>query len=95
MENNISNKTLSSLCSTCVHENVCMYLQSYKGNILQCEEFSTEDNQMTDKNIIIQKEENKIQEQENRTGLCKNCDLRKTCMLYSPDRVVWHCEEYL
>ena len=28
------------------------------------------------------------------TGLCTDCENRKTCMLRGPEGGVWHCEEY-
>jgi len=28
-------------------------------------------------------------------GICKNCDNRKTCMNAKPERIIWHCEEYV
>jgi hypothetical protein len=27
-------------------------------------------------------------------GLCRNCDVRETCLYRNPETIVWFCEEY-
>ena len=93
MENNLSNIADSDLCSTCNHETGCMYRQNYKGKVIFCEEFEIEDIIEGSQYVEIQNDNNKINS-ENYTGLCRNCDLRKTCMLCTPAKIIWHCEEY-
>ncbi|MDD5571271.1 MAG: hypothetical protein PHD97_08975 [Bacteroidales bacterium] len=90
-----SNINNSSICSTCINEVSCIHRQSFKGKILQCEEFEIENTSEKSQYLKTNNEDDNKNDTENFTGLCKNCDLRKTCKLYSPDRVNWYCEEYL
>lgn len=85
----------SGLCSTCKHVNGCMYRETFKGKILQCEEFDVElFNDMS--NQVVNKKESKATAESNSTiGLCVNCDVRKTCTLQLSEKEVWFCREYV
>lgn len=79
-----------SICSSCSHENNCIYLKNASGNIFQCEEFELEP---------VKKAEALIAEQvdtceNNFTGLCKNCKEQGHCHLQNCNSVIWHCEEF-
>ncbi|MFA4851871.1 MAG: hypothetical protein WC868_05570 [Bacteroidales bacterium] len=94
MENNFSNIVDSGLCSTCIHKTGCMYRKTFKGKIIQCEEFEITENSTGKSQYVKNQIDVNNSDSENYTGLCKNCDLRKTCMLYSSDKINWNCEEY-
>jgi len=79
-----------SICSSCRHQNNCMFLQNAPGNIYQCEEFELEPVKKAETLIsdLIEECEN------NFTGLCKSCKERGNCHLHSDNTVIWHCEEF-
>lgn len=37
----------------------------------------------------------KVEEKVAYTGLCVNCDERKSCKIRKAEYVIWHCEEYI
>jgi len=81
------------LCSTCIHFANCTTRQSFKGKILQCEEFDD----YLPKQILTgeKKEEEKTPVQYSPLkGLCMNCDFASSCKLFKPDIGVWFCNEY-
>jgi len=91
---NMQTKDYHDLCVTCRHFSTCMYVNSGTRPVHYCEEFEVyafrplvENSNPTESNV-----EN---EEPVFFGLCKNCGNRLTCMNASPDRIIWHCEEYI
>jgi hypothetical protein len=82
------------LCLTCKYQSSCVYLKNREGPILYCEEFEIqpypEGNQASKPAESKPGEEHPVY-----GGLCKNCGHLETCMNASPDRIIWHCEEYI
>ncbi len=80
------------ICSTCNNRPECLSFQkSMQINkpVMYCEEF---DNFVA--GMEIDAGENEMIPGRS-TGLCINCEVRKTCMLPSPEGGVLHCEEYV
>jgi hypothetical protein len=86
----------NDLCVTCMNKSSCMYIKNGAGPVYHCEEFE---------NYPFRPEEvssNPLNPAKKKTeeilvfyGLCKNCGNRMTCMNASPERIIWHCEEYV
>jgi hypothetical protein len=82
------------LCSTCRHRSSCIYILNGRGPVQYCEEFEIDPTQpMAGFSEPVQP--NPEEEEPVYGGICKNCGNRKTCMNASPDRIIWHCEEYV
>lgn len=85
------------LCMTCNNSPTCFYRAS-RGPGLFCEMFDdyTEPVVRTIDRRVSPKVESRGSEQDTftYTGLCSNCDHRRTCALSKPEGGVWHCEEY-
>ena len=91
---NIQKDDYNDLCVTCKHFSSCMSVNSGTRPIRYCEEFEVyafrpvketanpNESQMESEELVFY-------------GLCKNCGNRLTCMNASPDRIIWHCEEYV
>lgn len=90
MTNHIQ-ETETGLCSTCIHNANCTTRISFKGKILQCEEF---DDTTFPENIPIVVKEKQTVSYAALKGLCMNCDLASTCTFPKPETGVWNCNEY-
>ncbi len=94
IKNDSTNKQYNDLCDTCKNLSTCVYIKTGKRPVLYCEEFEIHEvRKVQDVPPLIDpktEEEHPVF-----TGLCKNCDNRRTCMNAKPDRVIWHCEEYV
>ena len=84
----------NDLCSTCKNYSICMYVRSGNRPVQYCEEFENQVlrpvEESPNPNPSVTKEEKLVF-----YGLCKNCGNRMTCMNASPERIIWHCEEYV
>jgi len=87
------------LCLTCKQANTCSFPRDFNRPILQCEEF---DGYVLPK---ISKETpfkaslktvsgSRKKEVAKHTGLCTNCENRKTCTYPKTGKTIWCCEEY-
>ncbi len=84
----------TDLCVTCKNYSSCMYVKNGKRPIHHCEEFEVyEFRPAKEHRDPVQTKKKK--EELIYYGLCKNCGNRFTCMNASPDRIIWHCEEYV
>jgi hypothetical protein len=81
------------LCSTCNHNLNCSTLKSFKGEILQCEEFDDYIPQQIRKKEKTNEKKSPVQYSPLK-GLCLNCDFAGSCTLFKPDTGVWFCNEY-
>jgi len=80
----------NSICSSCIHEKNCTYVNNSKGNIIECEEFEVEPFKKAQALV-----EEQITDCNNQySGLCKTCSEHSRCLLHSTDAVIWHCEEF-
>lgn len=91
--NNHNENDNLGLCSTCTHIAGCITRQTFKGKIMQCEEFETP--------IVVAEihstafsQKKSANPYSNLKGLCMNCDLVATCTLPKAVTGVWHCNEY-
>lgn len=83
----------SGLCSTCRYASCCINLKSSKSTIWECELFEIFlYKPVKEESTAINNEENDCA---GYTGLCKNCENRKTCRCSTSEGGIWHCEEYL
>ncbi len=82
------------LCVTCRHQASCIYARNRVGPVHHCEEFEApEFRPVKETGKSVEKKTGK--QEIIYYGLCKNCGNRFTCMNASPDRIIWHCEEYV
>ena len=81
------------LCSTCNHNVNCSTRKSFKGKILQCEEFDDYVPQQIRKEEKANEKKTAVQ-CASAKGLCLNCDLASTCTLPKHESGVWFCNEY-
>jgi hypothetical protein len=90
----LPNDAYDDLCVTCKNYDSCIFVKNGKRPVHRCEEFEIHE-------LRPVKESGNPGNPENRDegpvfyGLCKNCGNRLTCMNASPDRIIWHCEEYV
>ncbi|KPL08869.1 MAG: hypothetical protein AMS26_23680 [Bacteroides sp. SM23_62] len=93
-DKNTKGEESKDLCVTCRYHSSCIYIRNGEGPVHFCEEFEVHPYRhiIGCSNPVESKE---IEENPVYGGLCKNCDNRKTCMNASPDRIIWHCEEYV
>ena len=91
---NIQKDANNDLCVTCKNFPSCMYVKSGSRPIRNCEEFEVHEFRpvIESANPI---ESDLESEELVYYGLCTNCGNRITCMNSSPDRIIWHCEEYV
>lgn len=82
--------SIRSICSSCRHEDDCIFNQNTAENIFQCEEFELEPVKKAE--AIISDQADECEQQY--TGLCKNCKEQGHCHLHSENSVIWHCEEF-
>lgn len=93
-EDNIQRDDYNDLCVTCKNFSSCMYIKNGTRPIHHCEEFENYTfRPVKESSNLIQS--NTKEEKLVFYGLCKNCGNRMTCMNASPDRIIWHCEEYV
>jgi hypothetical protein len=86
----------NDLCVTCKNFSSCIYVKNGNRPVHYCEEFevytySPATEITSPVSLKVKKKEEKLIFY----GLCKNCGNRMTCMMASPDRIIWHCEEYV
>ncbi len=84
----------NDLCVTCKNSSSCMYVKHGKRPVYRCEEFEVYSYRPVNRNNAEPKQE-VMEDNPSFTGICKNCGNRKTCMNAKPDRVIWHCEDYV
>ena len=95
----------NSLCMTCKNKSSCIFIENGNRPVQHCEEFEVyayriiikgtpplEQKVMVDKSHFRRKGK---EDKPSLSGICKNCDNRKTCMNAKPERIIWHCEEYV
>ena len=86
----------NDLCLTCRNYESCMYVKAGTRPVYHCEEFENYPFRPVNENSDpIKTARQKKEEKLVFYGLCKNCGNRMTCMNASPDRIIWHCEEYV
>lgn len=93
MTNHIIENEQSGLCSICIYFANCTTRQSFKGKILQCEEF---DDYMPQQIVKEEKKgggESPVQYAPLK-GLCMNCDYADSCTIPKPESGIWYCNEY-
>ena len=84
----------NDLCTTYKNKYTCMYIKNEHRPIQRCEEFEVHCYRPVFQNRPALKQK-VAKDKPSFSGICKNCDNRKTCMNAKPDRVIWHCEEYI
>ncbi len=95
MKNNLNQKDhFNDLCVTCKNNSSCMYIKNGHRPVQRCEEFEVYSYRPVIQKIPTLKRK-VVKDNPSFLGICKNCDNRKTCMNAKPDRVIWHCEEYV
>lgn len=95
MKDTSTNKNrLEGICLTCKNNSSCIYIKNGKGPVQYCEEFEVYSYRPVIENIPIFRRTPK-EEKPALKGICKNCDNRKDCMNAKPERIIWHCEEYV
>ena len=94
IEDSSQKETFKDLCVTCKNYSACMYVKSGTRPIHHCEEFENYAFRPVKESSNPVKSDTK-EEKLVFYGLCKNCGNRMTCMNASPERIIWHCEEYV
>jgi len=84
----------NDLCVSCKKFTSCIYVKNGNRPVYYCEEFEVSSYQPEKESSPADISEKK-EEKKEFCGLCKNCGNRMTCMMASPDRIIWHCEEYV
>jgi hypothetical protein len=96
----------NDLCTTCNNPPVCDSTRAGRRPVYFCEQF--DDYKKPDviqrpglpekKPKVISEPESSVEQielaDEKHIGICKNCDLRETCMNACAEGGIWHCEEY-
>ena len=94
IENGIKKEVYNDICITCKNYTSCIQIRNGKRPIHFCEEFENElPPPLKERSNPVEarlKEEKLVF-----YGICKNCGNRMTCMNASPERIIWHCEEYV
>ena len=97
----MSAKKRSGVCASCVRAVNCQYLAGSARPILNCDEHDGGRNSVSpasDRTVVRPPARPRVGEPERPDGvlgLCRTCDLAKTCVFTKPESGVWHCEEYL
>ena len=94
-----TNMEYRSLCSSCKNDPDCTFKKNRPKPSLYCEEFEvdtspsvkTTGKYKSPETTSVDAEED---DSSKFTGLCINCDNRKTCAFPKPEGGIWHCEEY-
>jgi len=97
--------SLSGLCVTCKNKTFCIFIEKGNRPVQQCEEFEVysyrtiiPDTPPSEEEMIedYSRSMRKVKEDKPALeGICKNCDNRKTCVNANPERIIWHCEEFV
>lgn len=87
-------ENFTDLCVTCKNKSSCMYIKSGNRPVQRCEEFEVYSYRPVRKRKPRVKQKVK-EENPVFAGICRNCANHGTCMNARPERVIWHCEEYL
>ena len=82
------------ICSTCKHQNGCVYLSKTTEPIFHCNEFETVEAEPVKTAVQEPQTEEKQTDTQTFKGLCVNCANRHTCKIHKPESGIWHCEEY-
>lgn len=87
------------LCLTCKQANTCNFPRDIGRPIMNCEEFDGYVLHKTSKETpyrVHSRSSSTCRSKEitEYTGLCINCDNRKTCSFPKSGKTVWCCEEY-
>ena len=93
-DNSYQNEDFNDLCVTCKNYSTCLYIKNASRPIHYCEEFENYAFRPVKESSNPVKSDTK-EEKLVFHGLCKNCGNRMTCMNASPERIIWHCEEYV
>lgn len=83
----------NDLCTTCNNPPVCDSTKAKRRPVHNCEQF---DNHVPPKPVFRISKEKPDEEPDysGYTGICKNCEIRETCMSSGTEGGIWHCEEY-
>ncbi|MCX6646351.1 MAG: hypothetical protein NTY09_08340 [bacterium] len=96
----------NDLCTTCNNPPVCDSTRAGRRPVYFCEQFddykkpgeAQRPGSPAKKSKVISEPEPPMEQiqaaGEKYTGICKNCDLRETCMNACAEGGIWHCEEY-
>ena len=92
-------KKYPGLCSTCKNAPFCTFSRDRQKPVLNCEEFEVDTdplvkNAENDDPVEIVSADAGKKDLNKFTGLCINCDNRRTCTFPKPEGGIWHCEEY-
>jgi hypothetical protein len=79
------------LCCICVYDSTCIYRGDAKQPKLCCELFDVDVSAPAFRSAAACDDADAI---DGKSGLCYNCENRKTCTIRSLEGDVWHCEEY-
>jgi hypothetical protein len=94
IEDSNQNEAYNDLCVTCKYFSSCISVRNGTRPVYYCEEFEAYTYRPV-KESTTPAQADKKEEKLVFNGLCKNCGNRMTCMMASPDRIIWHCEEYV
>ena len=83
------------LCASCKNADNCEYLKIAQKPVLQCAEFQGFGSRpMKEVPENKSKKNDEADESSKFMGLCRTCEIRKTCKYPKPEGGVWHCDEY-
>jgi len=87
----------AGLCSTCKNDPTCMYEAASNSAVLQCEQFELAPPAKAARPAPTKAQplSSTATDTNGYTGLCSNCENRKTCIYPKPEGGVWHCDEYI
>ena len=88
------------LCSTCKNAPACTFLRDPRKTVVCCEEFDGDlprarKPTAKERSPLSQSYAARDEDSARFSGLCSNCENRKSCVFPKPEGGVWHCEEYL
>ena len=88
-----------SLCSNCENDPDCNFKKNFQKPSFYCEEFEVAacppvETTKKAKSVAGKPINVKDEDSGKLTGLCSNCDNRRTCTFPKPEGGIWHCEEY-
>ena len=83
------------LCASCKNAAKCEYLKIAPKPVLQCAEFQGfESRPLKEVSDIKSKKTDEEKDSSKFMGLCRTCEIQKTCKYPKPEGGVWHCDEY-
>ena len=96
----VENNKYREICSICKNVPGCTFTKNPQKPVLNCEEFevdtcSSVKTTRKDKSPATASVDPEDEVTGKFTGLCSNCDNRRTCGFPMPEGGIWHCEEYL